>query len=317
MSGSTQYIGPNAVYPGLPEQTCLQQIIPAYVYTEYADDDNIQAFNTSYNNEATQFLLWFNTLNLPIYTGGIVSGALLDWVAQGVYGQARPSITTGGIESFESINQGPINAQATNSRRIKNNEVLQSTNDDVFRRMMTWNLYKGDGFQFNIQWLKRRVLRFMNGANGISPTIDQTLSCSVSVSGSVFTVYVLGAPALGQTLNSLIQSGACIIPFMYSVNVTATPYLTPGLFSDGGAVALINPPDGYPTSPTSLGAGALYSNGGLVCVAGTTTPSGSPVYFNGLTAASLLALGGANLPLSNPGVGTGELWNNGGTVSVA
>jgi len=317
MSGSTQYVGPNAVYPGLPEQTCLQQIIPAYVYTEYADDDNIQAFNTSYNNEATQFLLWFNTLNLPIYTGGIVSGALLDWVGQGLYGQVRPSVTTGSIESFESINQSPINEQAINSRRIINNEFLQSTTDDIYRRVLTWNMYKGDGLIFNTQWLKRRVLRFMNGANGISPTIDQTVSCSVVVSGTTFSVYVIGATSLGQTLNSLIQSGACITPFMYSISVTASSYLATGLFSDGGAVALTNPPDGYPTSPTGLPVGGLYSNGGLVSVAGITTPSGGPFYFNGLTAASLLALGGANLPLTNPGAGTGELWNNSGVVSVA
>ena len=222
MSATAQYVGPNAVYPGLPTETCLQQIIPAYCYTQYADDDNIQAFNTSYNDEATQFLLWFNTLNLPIYTGGIVSGALLDWVAEGVYGQYRPSITTGSVGNFESINQSPINEQAINSRRIKNNEVLQSTTDDIFRRVLTWNFYKGDGFVFNTQWLKRRVLRFMNGANGISPTIDQTYTCSISVSGRAFTVNVSGNSTTGQLLNTLIQSGACITPFMYTFTVTAT-----------------------------------------------------------------------------------------------
>jgi hypothetical protein len=95
--------------------------------------------------------------------------------------------------------------------------------------------------------------------------------------------------------------------------------VTPGIFNDGGVVALTSPPSGYPTSNAGLAVGALWSNGGLICVAGTTTPSGSapPVYFASQSAVTLLALGGANLPLTNPGVGSGIIWNANGVVSVA
>jgi len=223
MSGSVvptpQYVGPNAVYAsGL---TCLQQIIPAYVFLEYADDDNIQAFFTAQNEYATQFLLWFNTLNLPIYTGGIVSGALLDWVAQGIYGIVRPSVTVGNFRYVAAVDSMPIDFTAINQRKITSRQSPQSTTDDIFRRVITWNFYKGDGFYFNMQWLKRRVLRFLNGPNGISPVIDQTYAVSVTVSGKAFSIVVAtGNPTNVSLLNSLINSGACATPFQYTFTVT-------------------------------------------------------------------------------------------------
>jgi len=315
MSGSVQYVGPNAVYPGLPTETCLQQIIPAYVYTQYADDDNIQAFNTSYNGEATQFLLWFNTLNLPIYTGGIVSGALLDWVGQGLYGITRPSITTGEVLSFESINQTAIDAQVINGRSIKNNEVLQATTDDVYRRVLTWNLYKGDGFIFNMQWLKRRIVRFMNGANGISPTIDTTEIVSISVAGTVFTIAIdTPTPSIGAQLGNLINSGACITPFQYSFVLTAST----NLVNLSGVLHVI-PTTGYPTSPSGLVPGTVWSNSGVVSVVPgvTPNPAAPPVYFGAISSAQLLELGGGNLPLVAQASGSLQLWNNSGVVNIS
>ena len=216
-----QYVGPNAVYPGLPTPTSLQQIIPSYVFQQFADDDNIQAFHMAQDAYATQFLLWFNTLNLPIYTGGIIAGALLDWVGQGLYGIIRPSITTGAIISIDALNAASTDVIPTNSRKITSNEALQSCTDDIYRRVITWNFYKGDGFQFGIQWLKRRILRFLNGPNGISPTIDNTYAVSVAVSGSAYTITIpTGNATIVSYLNALINSGACTTPLENSFTVT-------------------------------------------------------------------------------------------------
>ena len=38
--------------------------------------------------------------------------------------------------------------------------------DDVFKRILTWHFYKGDGKNFSVRWLKRRIWRFLQGANG-------------------------------------------------------------------------------------------------------------------------------------------------------
>jgi hypothetical protein len=95
-----------------------------------------------------QYVSWFNQISLPIYTG--LSGTLLDWVADNLYGYYRP--TLGGA----------------------------LVSDDVMQRCMTWQLYKGDGKTFNIEWLKRRVMRFLTGANGTDPGINQTYQISVT-----------------------------------------------------------------------------------------------------------------------------------------
>lgn len=95
--------------------------------------------------------------------------------------------------------------------------------------------------------------------------------------------------------------------------------LAEGLANDGGVLQLASNVTGWPYSDAGLSVGALWNNNWVVCVSGTTTPSGTaaPVFYNDITAASLLALGGANLPLTNPGAGTGQLWNNNGVVCVA
>jgi hypothetical protein len=92
-----------------------------------------------------------------------------------------------------------------------------------------------------------------------------------------------------------------------------------GLVNDGGVVTLGAGIMGWPMSPTGLTNGALYSNGGVICVAGATTPNPAapPVFLSSTSASGLLALGGANLPLSLSGVSPGQLWNNAGVVCVA
>ena len=77
------------------EPTSLQQIIPAYLYQEYQDDPDLQAFWAAYNTLAQQYVNWFLQIGLPIYTGPLIVGPLLDWIAQGLYGIARPTPRSG------------------------------------------------------------------------------------------------------------------------------------------------------------------------------------------------------------------------------
>jgi hypothetical protein len=310
----TQYVNPNAVYAG--GLSCLQTFPGAYCFQQYADDDNIWAWFTAYNQIAEQYLLWFNTLNLPIYTGGIVSGALLDWVALGIYGMVRPSVTTGSTRSLGAMATLAMSETPMAWRTVTSTETLQSTTDDIFRRMMTWNLYKGDGFVFNVEWLKRRVLRFVNGPNGISPVIDNTFSVSVSMSGNVFTVLVTTTyTSVVTLLNALIQSGACATPFQYSFSVS----IPINYLADDGGVLIVLSGSGYPTSTSGLVAGAIWSNGGNVSVVPGVLPNpfAPPVYFGSISSSVLLALGGGNLPLISQSPGSGQLWNNGGEVSIS
>jgi hypothetical protein len=126
----------------------LTVTIPAYTYIQYADDVNVSAFTTQYNAMAQTYVTWFATASLPVYT--LQSGTLLDWVANGLYGQYRP--TLGG----------------------------QPATDDVFKRGITWAFYKGDGKTFTVRWLKRRLQRWLLGPNGIDPIVGQTYNISIT-----------------------------------------------------------------------------------------------------------------------------------------
>lgn len=154
--------------------------IPSYLYKEYEDDDTLQAFVMAYNAMAQDYVDSFNSLNLPNYTLPLISGALLDWVAFGLYGMQRPALSSGKSKNLGPFNTYEYNAIAFNTRRNSAPTNAIATTDDVFKRVLTWHFFKDDGKVFNVRWLKRRVERFLTGANGVSPNVDQTYRISVS-----------------------------------------------------------------------------------------------------------------------------------------
>ena len=160
--------------------TGLTKVIPSYLYQEYSDDDDLQAFVASFNDLAQNYVDTFNALNLPVYTGTIIAGALLDWVAQGVYGMARPALSSGKVTT-----KGPLNTYLFNAMQLNDFEIIEPTDvvvttDDVFKRILTWHLYKADGKVFNIRWLKRRIMRFLLGVNGSDTSVDDSYQLSVT-----------------------------------------------------------------------------------------------------------------------------------------
>jgi hypothetical protein len=90
-----------------------------------------------------------------------------------------------------------------------------------------------------------------------------------------------------------------------------------GFINDNGVLQLTLP-SGWPTSPVGLPAGAVWNNFLTVAVVPGVTPNpgASPVFFNVISSSGLLALGGGNLPLTNPGV-PNQLWNNAGLVCIS
>jgi hypothetical protein len=159
----------------------LTRAIPAYLYQEYSDDDDLQAFFAAYNQIQQNYVDTFNALNLPIYTGDIIYGPLLDWVAEGLYGIRRPWISSG-----KSAQIGPLNTMFFNQPLVIDGfeqsliGPIALANDDVFKRVITWHYQKGDGKYCSVRWMKRRVMRFLIGKNGTSPPIDQTNQISIA-----------------------------------------------------------------------------------------------------------------------------------------
>jgi len=211
-----------ATFPpqGLTTQT---EIIGSYLYQEYSDDDDLQNFVNAYNIIAQNYLDTVNGLNLPIYTAGNITGPLLDWVAQGIYGMKRPVLASG-----VGAILGPLGTYEFGTLELGADKVLGPTNitattDDQFKRILTWALYRGDGRIFNVRWLKRRIMRFLLGANGSSPNIDETYQVSVTfgpnytaairfidyetevTGGATFGAFELGTTEFGVINTEVIQ----------------------------------------------------------------------------------------------------------------
>lgn len=84
--------------------------LKSYLYVQYNDDDDLQAFVEAYNALSQEIITWLAEANLPVYTGAPITGALLDWVAMGLYGQSRPTLPSG-----FNRNRGPFNSLEFNT----------------------------------------------------------------------------------------------------------------------------------------------------------------------------------------------------------
>lgn len=315
MSGSVSFP------PSAP--TAPTSVIPAYPYEEYRDDDNVSSFFYAYNILAQQYLNWFNTVNLPVYTG--LSGALLDWVAQGLYGIARPSLASGQIfgvgplATWELANW--VLASFTSTGSIQNPTVT----DDIFKRIITWFFFKGDGQQFCTTWLKRRIMRFLTCANGTAPNIDNTYPVSVAFNGSgsiTITITLTDADgiplSIAQVFQTAVQIGVLSFPFQLSEVVVIVNAIGPNGLGDTGGILTVVDAAGWPLSPTGLPIGAVWDDGGAAAVVPGQTPDpfAQAQYFGLITSGALLVLGGGNLPLTNPHV-VNQLWNDGGLIAIS
>lgn len=288
-------------------------VIPAYAYRQYAADENVQAFFSSLNTIQQGILTWFADTPLAVYTSPAISGPLLDWTLAGIYGIARPILTTLTINTVGPFGTEVLGTHTFGTLSTTEYGTAVTVNDDIYKRVATWILYRGDGLQFSMPWLLRRVERFLNGSNGGDVPIDQANVPLIVVVAYNFTILVSGDNPVGPIFQQLIAQGFLPTPLPYTFTVQAQGQ---GLANDGGIVQVTDG-TGWPTSPTGLAAGALWDDGGVAAIAGSPTPSGTPpLYFGLLSASTLLMLGGANLPLTNPHVAN-QLWNDGGVLAIS
>ena len=201
--------------------TSVQSTIPAYLYVQYQGDDAVQAFFTAYNQYAQAYINFFNSLNFPIYTQSPLSGKLLDWVAESIYGISRPALPTSrGTRRIGAVNTFTANSITFNGYIPGKPSTYTATSDDTFRRIITWSFYKGDGKVFNPRWLKRRINRFLNGINGTDVVNDTQYNVSVYPTGfQAWTIKLTNSTAT-QIFAAAVQTGAIELPFQISWTVT-------------------------------------------------------------------------------------------------
>jgi hypothetical protein len=229
--------------------------LPAYPYKEYDDDPFTVPFFTAYNQVAQDYVDTVNALNLPIYTGANINGLLLDWVGGGIYGFPRPTIGGASTPGVGTLNTWELNTLTLNSLTIGTAGIAQTASDDIYKRCLTWHIFKGEGRYFTVKSLKRRVMRFLLGTNGSAPNIDQTYQISVSfgpnhevtirfinnliktLKSAQLNTFTLNSTLLNSSVNQIIPlvplpfqqvfqdavlSGALELPFQYTWEVVIT-----------------------------------------------------------------------------------------------
>ena len=205
----------------------LLKIPPSYIYNQFADDAALQAYASSFNAYAQEYLDWFNTVCLGDYRSTYLTGALLDWIANGIYGLRRVPLSTSKIKRIGPYNTAPFNTIPFAGMITNDNSATSTMNDDIFKRTMTWNLYEGDGFEFTTTWLKRRIMRFMVGPNGNDGPFTHTYNVSVAWTSSrtaFITMTLLESQmAMFATLNLCITNGVLNLPLGYNFTLSAVP----------------------------------------------------------------------------------------------
>jgi len=144
----------------------LIKVILSYLYQEYQDDEDLQAFIRSFNSISQGYLDWFTGTPFSVYTSPNISGSLLDWIGLGLYNVSRPVISNLTAHAFGSYNTSAYNTLSYNTKRKVTSGSSTLANDDLYKRSITWHSYLGDGRQMSVMWLRRRVARFLYGVDG-------------------------------------------------------------------------------------------------------------------------------------------------------
>jgi hypothetical protein len=161
----------------------INGIIPSYLYQEFSDDQNIQAFIDSFNLFQESYLTFFKSLTLPIYQN--FNGPLLDWIIQGIYGKTRPILATIRKHVIGPLNTFTCNQIPVNGYEVKTTIDQPVVDDDLYKRCMTWAFQKNNGKIFSVLWLKQRIVQFLAGVNGIINNQFNPISYQISVTFGV------------------------------------------------------------------------------------------------------------------------------------
>ncbi|HDT1287338.1 TPA: hypothetical protein QHR42_001712 [Enterobacter asburiae] len=233
----------------------LEDIIKSYLYTQYNDDDDLRAFVSAYNAMAQEIYSWMINANLPIFVGGYNVGDQLKWIARGIYGVKPPVLVSGKQSTYGPFNTVMFNQLPFNGRKV----VIQSeqvvVSDDLFKRIMTWNFYKGDGYYFTIPWLKRRIIRFLTGIDGMDVVNDQRWSVSVLFSGSGASISII--KGYRRLTNSSLYNSFGFNTRVFNQKVSgvikSTEYEYSELFKQAFDSGLLHMPFYQPVSVTIVG----------------------------------------------------------------
>lgn len=143
---------------------------------------------------------------------------MLDFVGVNLYGVYRPiSGQLSSVSMSSAMNTYPMNTQSMDSNDvIPPSGSVSPVIDDLYKRTLTWILYRGDGKNFSLQWLRRRIARFLYGANGSDLSdIGLISTVHISIANSSVNIIVPYTP-FAQDFIDIFSNGWLPVPFNLS-----------------------------------------------------------------------------------------------------
>lgn len=197
---------------------------PAYAYQQFSDDPDIMALFAAYNEMAQSTLSWMIAHPLALYMRPTITGGLLDYAALCLYGIARHQVGSSQIVNIAgAVDTTPINTLPVDANQLPRTSSRFDVTDDLFKRLLTWHLYKGDGLQFSIPWLKRRIMRFLTGDGGHAWRFNSTAPVSVTLRDHSVIIVIAKETAddhLITLLGALIRNGLLSVPAAFTYSIT-------------------------------------------------------------------------------------------------
>ncbi|MXV43589.1 hypothetical protein GS501_00655 [Saccharibacter sp. 17.LH.SD] len=198
-------------------------LAPATPYQQFSDDADIIAFFEAYNALMQEIIFWMVGHPMALYIGPALTGNLLSYCALCLYGQFRYRISYVELRSVTgAIDTTTINRLSVDETVIDKRYIGNSISDDLFKRILTWNFYKGDGLNFSIPWLKRRIMRFLTGDDGHAWRFNSTDPVSVRLEGRKVIITPDTGPwshDLVIILSRILTNGILNVPPMFTFMV--------------------------------------------------------------------------------------------------
>lgn len=145
--------------PFNPDATSTDNPVYVYVGNDFEKSPDVQALVEVANGGFNTVIENLRNLNAGLYNDKCCEW--LDWFAAGVYGFTRPTIAIGDtVKATGGWGAFGFGEHGWGYGTLSSDPSFETVPDSIFIKTMQWHLYRADGFQFSIPWLRRRIQRF-------------------------------------------------------------------------------------------------------------------------------------------------------------
>jgi hypothetical protein len=198
------------------EQLPIASAPPAYLYAQYSDDADLQAFVQAFNDLVDGYLNWFTDTPLANYCN--LSGPLLDWIGANLYGIPRPTVGTESVRTTGYMGSNAMGLSALGILSVKQSGTALQLTDDLYKRLLTFWLFLGDGKQMSLAWIRRRFARFLFGVNGGDIPVEYLQQVSITIP-NLPPMGAMGSQAIGYGAMGVLNTDTPLAKHNYTISI--------------------------------------------------------------------------------------------------